>query len=207
MKMLSILTAGIIALGLLSPGPTWGADKAEKLRLYDHCHAAAKKADKDRKKGKKPSKRLYKAVFDTKHFDLEEFDRMEQRLPLRPEIWFLGAFPPCAPRPERFLSSFTVAEGLVLAMPMDELTYTAVRKLYKAGKLKLHLEFRPTDVKMHPMPPYDAKACPGNQPEFSHDDVAPQVFVRPVKGWVQSVSGKKYKLIRVDDEGVTQLTP
>ncbi|MBW1811366.1 MAG: hypothetical protein JRJ19_04295 [Deltaproteobacteria bacterium] len=192
---------------IFAAGQAHSGEKAERLRTYDDCHKAAKVADKDRKKGKKPSKRLYKAVFDGKHFEIDEYDRMESHTPIRPEIWFLGAFPPCVARPNRFLSAFNVAEGEVLALPMDEITYTKLLKLKKSGKLKLHLEFRPVDVKMHPMPPYDAKACPGNQPEFTHDDIAPQVFIRAVKGWVQSASGKKYSLIRIDDEGKTQLTP
>jgi hypothetical protein len=207
MKMAAILGGFLFLVAVFTAGQAQSAEKAERLRTYDDCHKAAKVADKDRKKGKKLSKRIYKAVFDGKHFEIDEYDRMESHTPIRPEIWFLGAFPPCVARPNRFLSAFNVAEGEVLALPMDEMAYTKLLKLKKSGKLKLHLEFRPVDVKMHPMPPYDAKACPGKQPEFSHDDIAPQVFIQAVKGWVQSASGKKYSLIRVDDEGKTQLTP
>lgn len=177
------------------------------LRTYDDCQAAARGLDKERKKGKKPPPDLYEAVFDSEHFEVGEYDRLEGRAPIKPEIWFLGAFPPCSPRPSRELSSFAVATGEMMAIPLDELGHSRLRSLKQDGKLKLHLQFRLVDVKMFPMPPYDAKACPGNQPAFSHDEVAPQVFIRAVKGWVESADGKRFKLVWIDDSGARDMPP
>jgi hypothetical protein len=176
---------------------------AEHLRTYDDCFDASRKLDKDRKKGKDPSRRQYQAVFDSDHFAIDEYDRFDARAPLKAEIWFLGAFPPCSPRPNRKLSSFTIAPGEALAVQVDELDFTKLQKLHKTRKLKLHLTFRAVDIKTHPMPAYDAKACPGNQPKFSQSDVAPQIFIRAEKGFIQAPGGKRYTLLRVVD-GETQ---
>ena len=197
-----------LCLMALTTSALFGAsvEAAERLRTYDDCFDASRELDKDRKKGKDPSKRQYQAIFDSDHFAIDAYDRFDARAPLKSEIWFLGAFPPCSPRPRRELSSFTIAPGEVLAIQVDELDYTKLQKLYKSRKLKLHLTFRAVDIKTHPMPAYDAKACPGNQPKFSQSDVAPQIFIRAETGYIQAPGGKRYTLLRVVDGEAQDIT-
>jgi hypothetical protein len=182
------------------------ARAADVLRSYDDCLESARNVDRDRKKGKDPSRRQYTAVFDSDHFELGEYDRFEARAPLVPEIWFLGAFPSCAPRPNRILSSFTVASGEQLAAKVDELEFSKLLELKRQRKLKLVLTLRPVDIKVHPMPPYDAKACPGEQPAFSHADLAPQVFIQADKGHLEAPGNKRYPMVRVVDGSAQDIT-
>jgi hypothetical protein len=180
-------------------GAGFSAIPLERIATREQAVWAAVQYDKARKAKVKRPLRLYATSFTSDRFQLDGYDKLEEQLPLKPDLWFPGPYPSCFGRSEPFEDAFTVKEERPLVLKVGSEAATDLRDAKREKQLVLDVEFEIVGARVLPMKEYDWHLCDGATKPFNPADVSPNAFIK-VKAAVlrDRSSGKRYAVTRQD---------
>jgi TolB-like protein len=184
-----------IAAGVGGPG---GPPAEDLLTTRESCVWAAVQYEKDRKHRVKRLPKVYRARFGSEHFEFGEYDALEEFLPLKPDLAFLGRYPSCLPKTDSREDSFSVKEERPLVFKIGRDAAYDLVQLRRRRKLVLDVTFEIVGARIYPLKEYDWRSCDdGETPPFRASDIAPNAWIRVRSAvLVDAFHGRRYAVTR-----------
>lgn len=170
--------AGSLGSGI-TPSSTASAVPVERLKGHDACVFAAVQYDRAKKARVKRGQRTFRARFGSEHFSFDEYDKLDEVLPLKPDLAFVGRYPSCFGRENPYEDAFTVKEEKPLVFKVGGDAAYDLIQLRRRRKLVLEVEFEIVGAKLYALKEYDWRSCEdGETKPFRPTDIAPNAYVK-----------------------------